>query len=228
MIVLLLSILLTSTVTASHSPDELFLAGQFDQALAGYEQQAMHSATDLHRMGQCALQQNKPAQGIWYWRRAQKSAAFASYIQLAHLIAAAERAAGIDDQQHPLLFYLSTGICAVPLLLWQLLFLLLWGIFVWRVRRLYTTRRYGWALFLLGSIVLVGGLTWHCMQRRSARFVVALEPAVLYSGPSARYTQLRTVAPGSSLRVLRTRNSFYCVFDANGRGWINKEGAGLV
>lgn len=228
MIALLLSILLTGTVTASHSPDELFLAGQCEQALVGYEQQAMHSATDLHRMGQCAVQQNKPAQAIWYWRRAKKSAAFASYIQLAHLIAATQRAAGIDEQQHPLFFYLSTAICAVPLLLWQLCFLLLWMLFVWRVRRLYVTQRYGWALFLLGSIAVVGGLTWHCMQQRNTRCVVALETAALYSGPGTRYTQLRTASSGTSLQVLRTRSSFMCVSDAVGRGWISKDKVGVV
>lgn len=215
-------------VTASaQSADELFAAGNYAQALEKYEQSQTPDATMLLRMSQCAGMANEYAKAVLYGARLLRHTYWQHYRTIAKQIVVAQHQAGARTSVPGMWWQVRVALACIPLLVWQLLFILLWVLLLWFGRSWLQRRRSAKLAFMMISIVLMGGMNWWSFAQRRAAQVVVHERGALRAGPGQGYAQLVEVVPALMLQVIDRDTAddgtlFYKVVDADLRGWVSQ------
>lgn len=206
--------------------DDYYAQQRWKDALSAYKKNETPTVATLERMGTCAAHLSRHADAVLYWRRAQKRSSWGRYFFFERMVAGAQAAAGVSSVGHPVVRIIRNGICAIPLLLWQLLLLLLWAALLWCGRRWWAKKRLRPLITLVATILFFGCITSVAFQYATARRAVVVASAALRSGPSERYTQLATLISASEVNILKTdadahRLPYYKVRQGDLCGWIS-------
>lgn len=202
---------------------DLFAAGKYGEALTEYEKNQVPDATTLLHMSQCASRAGNHTKAVLYAARLLRHTSWQQYRMLSKQIMVAQHQAGARSSAPNVWWQVRTLLSCVPLLVWQLLFILLWLVLLWFGRYWVRRRRIAKLAAFAMTIALVGCVTWWAYRQRIASYVVVHERSPLRSGPGERYAQLHEVVPATLLPVVgRAQGSglFFKVDGAAGRGWI--------
>lgn len=223
-------VVLLFVVTSAHAAtaDDYFAQQRWKDALSAYKKSEFPTTTTLERMGTCAAHLNRHADAVLYWRRAQRHSAWGRYLYFGRMVAGAQVMAGATRVTHPVVSAVRNGLCSVPMILWQLLLLILWGLLLWRGKQMWQQGQIVVLSLIVGSMLIIVSITYYCYTERTIERAVITESATLRTGPGERYAQLTTLTPASEV-VVQVRHAggssgpYYKVTTGAHRGWVSQK-----
>ena len=226
-LLVLILFLFSGTSAFGARADDYFAQQLWRDALTTYKKTEFPTTKTLERMGTCAAHLKRHADAVLYWRRAQRHSVWGQYLYFGRMVAGAQSLAGVARTTHPVIAAISNGLCAVPLILWQLLLLMLWGLLLWRGKRMWKQRQTTLLSLLIGSMIVIGSGAYHCYSCRTRVQAVVVSSAPLRTGPNDRYSQLSVLTPASEVALGESRGKSYKVVGSD-RGWIESKNIRII
>ncbi|MGD1997771.1 MAG: hypothetical protein PVJ92_02535 [Candidatus Dependentiae bacterium] len=166
--------------------------------------------------------------------RAQKAAGFFAYLQLQeHIDAAVAQLTGAPIIERNLSEWCFLLFRAVPLLWWQLLFLIVWGLLLLRAS-VWWQKKHFWRLVLtFFSLLLLAPCVWVRYRLSAMVDAVVKERTAIYSGPSQSFVQMGDLGTGAIVAIEaeytpRPGVVFAKIAAAKKRAWIEKSDLEIV
>ncbi|MBU1007827.1 tetratricopeptide repeat protein [Candidatus Dependentiae bacterium] len=207
----------------------LYKKGLFDEAMKLYEQIPNKSARVNYNLGNCAYKLEKYGWALLYWRRAERTWGFFNRNELIENISLLKKKLNLTSEQGPPIIkkikqLVLSWTYAIPLLVLQLLFLLLWFFLFGYIRFLYKKRKNGAILLLFALIALFGillTLRYSLEARRDA--IVVSQQSSLLSGPGETFQTLIQLDPASEVIIKKETTGYYKIKAQQKVGWIDKK-----
>jgi|ERR1700733_9407796 len=211
--------------------NKYYMANSYDKALECYQKIGHKTPAVWYNMGNAELKKENVTTAILYWKRAQKDADWHLYQQCEQQCKHAYATLNQKTTQAPeqLLSVCQRIILATPLLVIQILFFLLFSIFL--------ILNYYWLLhkkrirFIACSVFLVGiiGITRCIIAYKKGTFgLIMNSDVVLYAGPNQQYHQKAVLPAGTSLRILQQKDDWAKVAWHTQSGWIMKTALAII
>ena len=205
--------------------DELFIQGSYEKAFFCYEQSAEKSCQDCYRMAVCCEKRGHITQALAYYYRAERlwPLGIDRCLVLDALTRLEKELHGKDRQG---VFYIVRYACslwtAVPLVVWQLLFLSCFALFLVACSRVWWKHR----PFVFTLFVLFVGITGFCVLQRYRRdaqcFAIVARATGLRAGPGDFPICAETPA-GLVVAALEKNDDFWKISGKKYKGWLSHE-----
>ena len=166
--------------------------------------------------------------------RAQKAAGFFSFLRIQeHIDAITISLTGESPAARSMSELIVLAYSAVPLLWWQLLFLGVWLLFLFRGVRWWQKRQLFFLVATLLSLLLLASCVWWQYQQRNAIVAVVQKETPLRSGPDQLLVQMGTLKIGEQGVIAaeyepRPGESYAKLVGKKKRGWVQKSALGIV
>lgn len=205
----------------------LYTQGAPEKALLEYKKISHKTGAVWFNMANAAYAQQDYAHALLYWLRAQKYGdAFLYKESHAHM-----QKLGIGSPENSIKERMSYfGILIlkkIPVIIWQLLFLLVWYLFCWCRMKKYCcsaakTGLFALLLLLLFVPIMIGYYTDY------DRVVILAETADLYNGPNVALYKIGSVQKGESAKLLDTKKQWYKIAHADKIGWVERKAVAKI
>ncbi len=118
-------------------------------------------------------------------------------------------------------FSIENYFISIPVLFWQLLFLLFWIIFLLQIHRNQVTKQMLFYLFCLSIIALplIISANMHAQEYG----LTYANKTTMYSGPDTTYDTVATIPTATKLLILQKEFSFYKIKQGSKIGWVSKK-----
>ncbi len=211
-----------------------YRAGKYEQALELYNKIPEKTAVLYYNMGNCAYKLKKTGYALLHWRRAERDWGLCNRAELLDNILFL-KLARINGEVHTHHFVMNkmaiwaySLIKAMPVLFFQLIFLMLWLLLFLFIRPLYK-KRYTVILALLTMCSVASGLLlafkYNFMNRQ---YAVIVKDIALTSGPGENFTTLGQLAQATEVVVQKQSGTFYKVKHKLQSGWVSKDGLEII
>lgn len=201
----------------------LYDAQQYQKALDGYDAIADKTSAVWYNMGNCAFQLEQYDLAVLYWRKAERGApAELQKHIIRNMQHAAQHIADLHHKQpHAIAHHqLKQWLLPFSLLFWQLIFLVLWALFMLACAY-YMYRARGLVLAMLFGVVGVSGvLLYHRHTYAAHQYAITLQATDLFVGPNKEYHALTQIPSGSEVRLLEHREGWHKVRYRDLVGWV--------
>ena len=215
---------------------------QLRSAAALYEQKEYDQASvllrDIHpknsviwyNMGNCAYKKNEYEYALSYWRCAYASASSDVKKHIAYNIDVVEQKMGRSNQTS-FVKNIYDAYRSIPLIIFQLFFLLPWFLLLLFIKRYKHGTKYKSLFFvsLLFMTIVSGvvlGFKYHIIKQR--RGIVMKHQVSLFAGPDEQYHILGFLDGASEVVVHEQRPSWYKISYKQGSGWLMQDSIVVV
>jgi tetratricopeptide (TPR) repeat protein len=221
----------------------LYKQGQFDQALETYAKIIDKDRTVYFNQGNCAFKLQRYGKALLFWRRAERDWGMFGRQELDDNIALVKKITrqGVGQQtgQGPWNALQTSAkniknsyisyVRAIPLFMFQILFLLLWALFFMLLKWFKRNRR-GIVIMFVAIIYVSAGLLLVSKYSESSRVygIVTTQQAPLYSGPGETYQTLGSLGQAHEVIIQRESDGYYKIKAAPLFGWIAKNIVDIV
>lgn len=224
-------LLLITSIGYAHTYEQFLQAqewynnGDYQKAQIAYESLGGQRPSVWHNAGNCAYKKGDYLTALIYWRRAQQCAMPLHYRQLEQLCAQALTQLGFAQtvsRWSKLKIGINSYSNAVPTTILQILFLVLWCLFL-AVLCYRSVVRAKIGIFLLFlSLCSVGGLLWIQYHLKQKQAIIICQASV-FNGPQAAYHILGTVDTTTQVTVLATIAGWHKIKAGTLVGWIKAD-----
>ncbi len=207
--------------------NQLYTKGEYAHALVKYKAISKKGPAVWYNMGNCHYQEGNKADALVCWRRAQKNGQYATCVDSDHNIQQLLRERGqLSDSGvwgRSIRWLQHRGAC-MPLLLFQMLFLVSWYLvwLCWRWRK-----RYAVLVCLIGFSLLVSmsmvALAVKYTAHKDCCAVVRVDGTPFLSGPDRQYHAHDTLAQADLVVVHEARQDWYKVAHNGTVGWVTAD-----
>lgn len=194
------------------------------ELLRGIEQQ---SPNMLYLMGDAANRLQQYGYALAYWRAAQHVWPMQGRVHLAKIISQIKSKMGVESALQAstrAAIVVSDVLRALPILLIQLIFLVLWTFLFLYLRYLYQ-RKHRKLVVALFSLLFIAGavLVAKISVDRKLHAVVVVPTTAILSGPGKTFHTVGNFKEGTEVKVVKTADSFYKVRLGRLVGWVMKD-----
>ena len=182
------------------------------------------SAT-LLALAEIAHTEKKITESLFWYQAAQKKLSLLHPLMHAHIIKQ-KKALFNSLQANPritstLFFSLENYLTSIPPFWWQLLFVLMWIIFLIQMQRNRNRKQIFFSVFCLSIITAPLIIS---AQIYAQEYGLTYEnKTILYSGPDITYDTIATLSKETKVLILKKESSFYKIKHASRIGWISKK-----
>lgn len=198
---------------------KLYQQKMYQEALELYQKIEQKSPSVFYNMGNAAYHNGDYMFAHLYWLRAQKHGDANIFRASSKNLALLAKEGAIQEQS-PLFLWLWSVIKVVPLLLWQLVFLIVWSyLFVMICKRSISKRSLvisSMSLLLVVPILLVGYDT-------AKREAMIINDALIYNGPHASLYQIGNLPKGKVVVVASIKENWINIIADGNVGWVSQE-----
>lgn len=197
--------------------------GAYDKALEIYQQIKPQTPAILYNRGNVAYKMHNEKDAVIFWSRAAQNAQ-------GDLLKAALSNRDVvlkkwglrpDSRYKQWYIALSRPFNDIPLIVWQILFLIILGILCARSGVWFSTGRHK-ILICMSIVCLIGaGIFIHYYHRKNLSIgFVAYDNVAMYAGPDEQYQVVMPLSKGSQVVVLSERDGFSKVSYHKAIGWV--------
>jgi tetratricopeptide (TPR) repeat protein len=213
--------------------EELFLRGNkyyaqknYAAALQVYEMIARKGAAVLYNMGNCAFHQEDYSHALVYWNRAQKGAMAHEYnlIERNKKIALQKLGHEQNNRLGDRIIQLLRAYMLISVLMLQLIFLVLWWLFMFVFRKKKTgIKKMMQACMCLTMFFCASLLTMHYVQQNAHQAIIVKKEGRLLIGPDKSFQVLSPLNYAHNVRVKESREGWYKIQYADMIGWVEAD-----
>jgi len=201
----------------------LFKEHEYQKAAEIYQTIEPKNGVIWYNLGHCYAQQHDQYNALLCWRTAQKTAYAHHYLLLQNYIDQAEQDLGITHLQTQfkrLTHGAKNYSLAVPLVVWQVIFLFLWYLvlcFLLLRKRLKSVI----SVLLIVCLGCSGGVLLMHYDATTARVAVINDNEVLlYAGTDTRFSHKMVMAKGQPVTIKHSDAAWHKVECNNSSGWV--------
>lgn len=212
------------------SAEALYAQKEFDKATAVLRDMHPKNAIVLYNMGNCAYKKDEYEQALSYWQCAQVHAPSALKENIAYNIALVKNK--LPSNTHTsFLKILYDWYYAIPLIVFQILFLLCWFLLLLFLKMYKNGTRYrslSFGLLLIITIMsgIALGFKYHIIKQR--RGIIMEHGVSLFAGPDEQYHVLGSLDKASQVTVYEERSSWCKISHEKEFGWVRKDSIVVV
>lgn len=225
----------TSDSELFQKANELYKAGNFEQAYAAYQKIAEKDASVHYNLGNCAYKLSKFGHALLYWRKAEKEWGIFNRTELLNNIKQVKEALKTEvlqtsKEENPVtLFmkYLKTNsfsfMQAIPLFYLQILFLIVWLFLFFYHKYLYKKDHKFIIVIVFLLVSVCGSMLAIKYGMLTKQYGVVVQPrAQLLSGPGSTYHALMVIPEGKEGIIYKESHDFYKIKINGIIGWIKR------
>lgn len=223
----------TASIVHAGNDEELFLRGNkyyaqknYTAALHTYEMIARKGAAVLYNMGNCAFHQEDYSHALVYWNRAQKGATGHEYniIERNKKIALQKLGHEHNTRSGDAIVRLLRAYMLISVLMLQLIFLVLWWLFMFVFRKKQTgIKKMMQACMCLTMFFCASLLTMHYVQQNVHQAIIVKKEAHLLTGPDKSFHVLSPLNYAHNVRVKESREGWHKIQYADMIGWVEAD-----
>ncbi len=222
-------------IALSHAgnEEELFLRGNkyyaeknYTAALHTYEMITRKGSAVLYNMGNCAFHQEDYSHALVYWNRAQKNATAHEYnlIERNKKIALQKLGHEYNNRWGDTIIRLLRGYMLISVLMLQLIFLVLWWLFMFVFCKKHTgIKKMMQACMCLTMFLCASLLTVHYVEQNVHQAIIVKKEARLLTGPDKSFHVLSPLNYAHNVRVKESREGWHKIQYADMIGWVEAD-----
>lgn len=217
-------LMIGTSVISGISDQEVFLQANsayehknYQEALNRYEKIEPKTAPVWYNMGNCAYRLGQYLNALLYWRRAYALGSGSLVYQCAENMKLACQKQGIKS------------LCCKPffkahsLMIMQILFFCVFGVFLLLSRRLLQKKQYVLLMFMASALIGSGILICFGYHERVPVAFVMQSGVAVRAGPDVHYQELALLTAGNPVYVKQKRSN-WCKIDGDGIcGWVDEK-----
>lgn len=217
--------------------NDAYKSSDFKKAMGLYKQIPNKSSVVNYNLGNCYYKQKHFGQALLYWRRAEKSWGFADRSELLENIQLLKQT--IDENSDKkkskwsrsfvakLLIrsnrYFISLIRSLPVISFQMIFLLLWFLVFLFVRFLHRKKNKIIIGFMFSLVLMFGVILGLRYSLDLSRYAIVLHNTDVLSGPSSTFQKVGFIKLGCEAKVKKESGDFLKI-ELNGQvGWVDKK-----
>ncbi len=222
-------------VTCFATDEEQFLQAyrcyntkEYARALELYQAIQSKGSSVWYNMGNCAFHVQNYAHARLYWKQAERQASADQLADIAYNLDVLETKIGNSSRGmswHRMIF---RSAALLSLRMWQILFLLCWGIVLLMVGKRFFMGKAVALLCVCGMVLSGVGMCGRYMRNTQRIAMVTAHEACLYAGPDSRYQLLKTIDAMSEVAVQEKRDNWCKVRHNTTVGWMPIETLAVV
>lgn len=212
--------------------DSLFLAHKFEEASRIYEALSIKNAQICFRLGCCYIALDQKGKSISYFKKAEKLASLNSKSVIRKYINHIKGT--LDNRPMGYVSYfkdlVNYWIEIIPLIIFQLLFLLTWLFFLFYLSGLYIKNKKSLVIYALFLILIICGIFLIQKYRISAlRVGISIDnDSRVLSGPGDNFYLLDILPEGSEFKILDSCGDHFKIKFRNQVGWVRKTNVEVI
>lgn len=206
---------------------ELYQQGQYQEALARYQEFTDKSSAVWYNMGNCAYQLGDYMHALLYFKRAEREATPHEYPHIVHNISMTHQQLGLPSVSNNVSFFdaVRVQVRTVPLLLMQLLLLVLWFAALGALWLLSHNR---FKKIIIGLLIVAWSILalvcWRKYHDEQAEYALVMnDKSTLFVAPNAAYHAVGELPKGVAVKVDEKRKGWYKVQANSKKGWMRQE-----
>lgn len=203
---------------------EHFIHGHYQDAYNLYQSLPEKGFVVFYNMGLCCLRQNKKAEALICFKRAEKQAtSYKQFTMIDRLIELNEGKEPVDKKWYEqFAIFARKCILAIPILLFQLIVLLgfIFLIIIWYMQW-YRKR------IVVSCLFLIVWLGIYCLSLYKINFiqqlyaVVIRESVPVFAGPDNSFYKKSDLSGSQLVAIIDQKNEYYKIKSGNFVGWVD-------
>jgi tetratricopeptide (TPR) repeat protein len=221
-----------ASIVHAGNDEELFLRGNkyyaqknYANALQAYEMIAHKGVAVLYNMGNCAFHQEDYSHALVYWNRAQNGATAHEYNLIERNKKSVFAKIGTEPQRASWDSFIRwlRAYMLVSIFILQLIFLMLWWLFLFVLRKQTSIARIMRACICLTMLFCASLLTMHYMQQNVHQAIIVTKEGRLLTGPDKNFPVLSSLNYAHNVKVKESREGWYKIQYADMMGWVEAD-----
>lgn len=211
----------------AHAHQE-YAAKNYKKAYEQYNQVANKGPAVWYNLGNCAFRLEQYGDAFVFWQRARRNAPLAlqkwctynsNYVQ--------EKLGVARTTQSPvekIVDLLAAAVTVIPLIFWQLIFLILWYVIWFYCRSWYCNKRFALIATAVSVLSLVLGALVVSYKKETATYIcVGNTAAQVYAVPGKEFDVVGAVPPHTLFAIRQQEGGWYKIHTPALAGWLAQE-----